>query len=68
MKLEFVLDSILEVNMTACLFYKDLSSTIGDTLLLENALPLENLKAVDAVVMVGAVEEVDVIGAVVVVK
>ena len=54
--------------MTACLVHKDLSSTIGDTLLLENALPLETLKLVDAVFMVGAVDELDVVGVVVVVK
>ena len=33
-----------------------------------NALPLETLKVVDAVVMVGAVEKVDVVGVVVVVE
>ena len=54
--------------MTACLFYKDLSSTIGDTLILQNALPLDTLKVVDAVVMVGSVDEVDVVGVVVVVE
>ena len=67
MKLEFIFDSILEVNMTACLVHKELSSTIGDTLLLENYLPLETLKVVDAVVMVDAVDKVDVFGVVVVV-
>ena len=54
--------------MTACLVHKELSSTIGDTLLLENALPLDTLKVVDAVIMVGAVDKVDVVGFVVVVK
>ena len=68
MKLEFIFDSILEMNMTACLVHKELSSTIGETLLLENALPLETLKVVDAAIMVGAVDEVDVVGVVVVVE
>ena len=67
-KLEFILDSILEVNMTACLVHKELSSTTGDTLLLENTLPLETLKVVDAVVMVGTVDKVDVVRFVVVVE
>ena len=67
-KLEFKVDSILEVNMTACLVHKELSSTIGETLLLENALPLETLKVVDAVVMVGGVDEVDVVEVVMVVE
>ena len=64
-KLYFILDSILEVNMTACMVYKELSSTIGDTLLLKKTLPLKTLKVVDAVVMVVAVE---VVGVVVVVE
>ena len=68
MKLEFILDSILEVNMAACLVHKETSYIIGDTLLLENALPLDTLKVVDAVVMVGAVYEVDVVGVMVVVE
>ena len=67
-KLEFIFDSILEVNMTAFLVHKELSSTIGDTLLLEKALPLETLKVVDTVVMVGAVDKVDVVRIVVVVE
>ena len=67
-KLYFIFDSILEMNTTACLVHKELSSTIGDTLLLEKYLPLETLKVVDAVVMVGAVDEVDVVGVVVVVE
>ena len=67
-KLEFILDSILEVNMTACLVHKELSSTIGDTILLQNYLPMETLNVVDTVVMVGAVEKVDVVGVVVVVE
>ena len=46
--------------MTACLVHKELSSTIGDTLLLENDLPLETLKVVDAVVMMGAVDVAEV--------
>ena len=68
LKLEFIFDFILEVNMTACLVHKELSSTIGETLLLENALPLETLKVVDAVVMVGTIDEVVVVGFVVVVE
>ena len=67
-KLEFILDSILEVNMTACLVHRELSSTIVNTLLLENSLPLETLKLVEGVVMVGAVDNVDVVGVVVVVE
>ena len=67
-KLEFILDSILEVNMTACLVHKELSSTIGDTLLLENDLPLETLRVVDAVAAVGKVDKVVVVGIMVVVK
>ena len=67
-KLEFILDSILEANMTACMVHKEMSSTIGDTLLMENALPIETLNVVDAVVMVGAVDEVDVVGVVVFVE
>ena len=39
-KLEFIFYSIFEMNMTAYLVHKDLSSTIGDTIILENALPL----------------------------
>ena len=58
-KLEFILDSILEVNMTACLVHKELSSIIGDISLQEKSLPLETLKVVDAVIMVGAVDKVD---------
>ena len=68
MKLEFILDSIVEVNMAACLVHKEMSYTIGDTLLLENALPLDTLKVVDEVIMVGAVYEVDVVGVMVVVE
>ena len=67
-KLEFIFDSILEVNMTACLVHKELSSTIGDTLLLENSLPLETLKVVGTVIMVGTVDEVDVFRVMVVVE
>ena len=67
-KLEFILDPILEVNMNACLVHKELSSTIGDTIIMENALPLETLKVVNAVVMVGAVDEVDVVRFVMVVE
>ena len=67
-KLEFIFDFILEMNMIACLVHKELSSTIGDTLLLGNALPLDTLKVIDAVVMVGAVYEVDVVRVVVVVE
>ena len=67
-KLEFIFDSILEMNMTACLMHKELISTIGDTLLLGNALPLETLKMVDVVVMVGSVDGMDVVGVVVVVE
>ena len=67
-KLELILDSILEVNMTAWLVHKEMRSTIGDTLLPENALPLETLKVVDTVVMVGVVDDVDVVGVVVVVE
>ena len=48
-KIEFILDSTLEVNVTACLVHKELSSTIGNILLLENALPLETLKVGDKV-------------------
>ena len=48
--------------------HKDLRYTIGYTLLLENALPLEILKVEDAVIMVGSVEEVDVVGVLVVVE
>ena len=66
--MEFIFDSILEANMTACLVHKELSSTIGDTILLENTLPLETLKMVEAVVIVDAVDEVDVVGFVVVVE
>ena len=54
--------------MTACMAHKKLSSTIGDTLLLENSLPLETLKVVEAVIMVGAVDKVYVVGVVVVVE
>ena len=67
-KLEFILYFILEVNMTACLVHKDLSSAVGDTILLENVLSLDNMKVVDAVVMFGAVETVDMVGVVVVVE
>ena len=67
-KLEFILDSILEVNMTACLVHKELISTIEDILLLENTLPLETLNVVDVVVMVVAVDEVDVVGVVMVME
>ena len=67
-KLDFIFDYILEVNMTACLVHKDPSSTIVDTLLLENSLPLDTLKVVYAVIMVGSVDEVDVVGVVVVVE
>ena len=67
-KLDFIFDSIPEVNMTACLVHKEPSFTIGDTLLLENALSLKTLKVVDAVVMVGTVDYVDVVGVVVVVE
>ena len=67
-KLEFILDSLLEVNMTACLVHKELRYTIGDTLILENALPLDTLKVVDAVVMVGVVDKVYVVGFLVVVE
>ena len=56
------------MNITACLVHKELSSTIGDTLLLENDLPLETLKVVDAFVMVDAVDEVYVVRVVVVVE
>ena len=66
LKLEFILDYILEVNMTAYLVHKDLRSTIRETLLLENALTLDTLKVVYAVVMVDVVDEVDVIRFVVV--
>ena len=65
-KLEFIFDSILEMNMTACMMHKYLRSKIGDNLLQENALPLETLKVVDAVVMVSAVDKVEVVGVVVV--
>ena len=54
--------------MTAYLVHKYLSSTIGDTLLMENALPLETMKVVDVFVMVGAVDKVYVVGVVVVVE
>ena len=54
--------------MTAYLVHKELISTIGDTLWGENALPLETLKVVDMVAMVGAVEEVDVVRVMVVVE
>ena len=54
--------------MTAYLVHKYLSSTIGDALLHENTLSLETLKVVDAVVMVGAVDEVDMFRVVVVVE
>ena len=54
--------------MTACMVHKEMSSTIGDTLLLENALPLETLKLVYVVVMVGVLDKVDIFGVVVVVK
>ena len=67
-KLEFILDSIMEVNMTACLVHKDLSFTIVETILLEKGLPQDTLKVVDAVVMVGAVDEVEVVGVGVVVE
>ena len=67
-KLELILDSLLEVNMTACLVHKELRYTIGDTLILENALPLDTLKVVDAVVMVGVVDKVYVVGFLVVVE
>ena len=67
-KLEFILDSILEVDMNAFLVHKELSSTIGDTLLLEKALTLETLKVVYAVVMVGVVDNVDVFRVVVVME
>ena len=67
-KLEFILDSILEVNMPACMVHKELRSTIGDTILLENSLPLDTLKVMDAVVMLGAVDKVDVVWVVVVVE
>ena len=67
-KLEFILDSKLEVNMTAFLVHKKLISTIEDTILLENALPMETLKVVDVVVMVVAVDEVDMVGVVVVME
>ena len=52
-KLDFILDYILEVNITACLVHTDLSSTLGDSRLMENALSLETQKVVDTVVMVG---------------
>ena len=68
MKLEFIFDSILEMNMTAFLAHKYMSSTIGDTLLREKYLPLETLKVVYAVVMVGTLYKVDVVGVVVVVE
>ena len=67
-KLDFIFDSILEVNITACLVHKELSFTIGDTVLLENDLPLETLKVVHMVVMVGMVDKVDVVGVLVVVE
>ena len=67
-KLELIFYFILEVNMNACLVQKDMSSTIGDTLMMEKYLILETLKVVDAVVMVGMVDEVDVVGVVVVVE
>ena len=54
--------------MTACMVHKELISAIGDTFLLEKDLPLETLKAVDMVVMVGAVDKVDVGRVVVVVE
>ena len=54
--------------MTAFLVHKELISTIGDTLLLGTSLPLETLKLLDAIVMVGAVDEVNVVGVVVVVE
>ena len=54
--------------MTACLVKKELRYTIGDTLLLENSLPLQTLKVLDAVVMVGELDEVDVVGVRVVVE
>ena len=68
MKLEIIFDYIPEINMTACLVPKELRSTIGDNLLLENDLPLETLKVVYPVIMVGAVDKVDVVGVVVVVE
>ena len=68
MKLDFILDYILELNTTACLLHKELISTIGYTLMLENALPLETRKVVNVVVTVGAVDKVDVVGVVVVVE
>ena len=54
--------------MTACLVHKDLSSTIGDTLLVKYDLPLDTLKLVYVVVMVGVLDKVDIFGVVVVVK
>ena len=60
-KLEFIFDSILDANMNACLVHKELISTIGDTIMLEKALLLENLKVVDVVIMVGEVDVVEVV-------
>ena len=67
-KLDFIFDSIMEMNMNSCLVQKEMSSTTGDTLLLENSLPLDILKVVDLVVMMGAVEGMEVVGVVVVVE
>ena len=67
-EVEFIFDSIQEINMTTCLVHKELISTIGDILLRENDLPLETPKLVDAVFMVEAVDKVDVVGVVVVVE